>query len=89
MTFSSFTEIICALQEQGFGSGSREFSSNMISFELSSGSVNSYHTPASIDYDKSVERRNATDFPSNVGEEERVRISILFSRLMSSRFTHS
>ncbi|XP_022858093.1 uncharacterized protein LOC111379015 isoform X3 [Olea europaea var. sylvestris] len=68
-------------QEQGFGSGSREFSSNMISFELSSGSVNSYHTPASIDYDKSVERRNATDFPSNVGEEERMFMEAMFESL--------
>ncbi|KAL2530459.1 uncharacterized protein Fot_23060 [Forsythia ovata] len=42
-------------KEQGTGYGSGASSSNMISFEPSSGSPSEDHTPASIDDDKYVE----------------------------------
>ncbi|CAI9762664.1 unnamed protein product [Fraxinus pennsylvanica] len=72
-------------QEQDSGSGSRTLSSNMISFELSSGSVNSYHTPAFIDDGKSVEHRlgNATYFATSVGKEERMFMEAVFDSLKS------
>lgn len=66
------------MQLESRGSDSHASSSNMISFDLSGGSPGTgAHLPSSIDDHEYVEYSLDTlaDFPSNVEEEERVRLS--------------